>query len=337
MWYLFHGPNSLSRDEEIAKMKSKLGEPDIASLNTTIIEPGASLKELMLACDTMPFLSDKRLVIAKNWLGGLGKSKKKGEGKNDSPHQALIAYLPQMSDTTRLVFAEDDLLSESHPLVKLADDKNSGGIIKPFALPADPVKWIIERTKSKSGEISPQAAQLLSIKINKGSGNDRDHVILDSRTYLHKLDNELDKLTAFALNRRIETKDVELLVADEDVADIFKFIDAIGARDAGAAFRVSRGVLARGESPLVLMSHLARQMRLLISAKEHPNLNSDQLAQTIGVHPFIAKKVLQQAGRFEMSELASAMRAILDADVAIKTGHMDDTTALDLLITALCA
>jgi hypothetical protein len=31
------------------------------------------------------------------------------------------------------------------------------------------------------------------------------------------------------------------------------------------------------------------------------------------------------------------MRAILDADVAIKTGHMDDTTALDLLITALCA
>ncbi len=340
MWYLFHGPNALDRDERIAEMKSKLGEPDMASLNTNEIERGAPLKDLLAACDAMPFLTDKRLVIAHNWLSGLDAPKgKKRAAKSDtatSPLDTVIAYLPTMPDTTRLVFAEDGMFDERHPLIKLADDKASLGTVKPFGLPNDPVRWITDRAKHKGGDISREAAVLLSQKINRGNTNDRDHAETDARTYLFKLDNELEKLVSYALNRRIETKDIDALVNDEDVADIFKFIDAISVRDAGTAYKVMRGVLVRGESPLVVLSHLARQTRLLIQAKEYPNLNSDQLAQTIGVHPFVAKKVGQQAGRFSTRELESAHGALLEADIAIKTGKLDDTTALDLVVAAMC-
>lgn len=346
MWYLFHGPNTLARDEEIARMKAKLGEPDMASLNTTTIERGAPLHELIAACDAMPFLTDKRLVIASNWLGGLGSVKAKSKKEDTtSPFQSLIAYLPTMPDTTRLVFAEDSTLGEAHLLVKRAGDKIGtgigtgigNGIVKLYSLPVDPTRWIVERAKLKGGEISPQAAQLLATKINRGSSNDRDHFDTDSRTYLLKLNNELDKLVSYALDRRIESKDVALLVQDEDVADIFRFIDAMSLRDADTAYHVMRGVLARGESPLVVLAHIARQTRLLIQAKEHPDLNADQLAQTIGVHPFVARKVSQQAGRFSADELEGAHVALLDADLAIKTGRLDDVTALDLLVAALCS
>ncbi len=341
MWYVFHGPNALARDEEIARMKAKLGEPDMASLNTTIIERAALLRDLITACDAMPFLTDKRLVIASGFLGMLGSPKsksKKDAGKSDgpSPLEGLLAYLPAMPDTTRLVFAEDGTLAETHPLLKLAAGDGSNGHVKLFGLPADPARWVVERARHKGSEISPEAARLLSTKINRGSSNDRDHFDTDSRTYLYKLDNELEKLASYALGRRIETKDIEALVPDEDVADIFKFIDAMSLRDAGAAYRVMRGVIVRGESPLVVLSHLARQTRLLISAKDYPNLNSDQLAQTIGVHPFVAKKAAQQAGRFSLRELESAHAALLDADIAIKTGAMDENTALDLAVAALC-
>ena len=344
MWYLLHGPNALDRDERIAEMKAKLGEPDIASLNTIEIERGTPVRDVLAACDAMPFLADKRLVITHNWLSGLGvpKGKKKDkEAKTDgasasSPIEDLVAFLPTMPDTTRLVFAEDGLFDERHALIKLADDKASGGTVKAFGLPVDPVRWIGERAKSKGGDMSREAAVLLSQKINRGNTNDRDHAETDARTYLFKLDNELEKLVSYALNRRIETKDIEALVSDEDVANIFKFIDAISVRDAGTAFRVMRGVLVRGESPLVVLSHLARQTRLLIQAKEYPNLSSDQLAQTIGVHPFVAKKVGQQAERFSVRELESAHAALLDADIAIKSGKLDDVTALDLVVAAMC-
>lgn len=344
MFYIFHGPNSLARDEEIAKMKAKLGEPDIASLNTTVLDKSAQVKDVMSAADTMPFLSDKRLVIAQNLLSSLGapKGRKGKAAKNEGdaergPLQQLIEYLPSMSDTTRLIFAEDETLPPTHPLIDLAGQKDSGGHLKLFDLPDNPVRWISERAKQKGGEMSPQAAQLLSTKINRGDKNDRDHFVSDSRTYLHKLDNELEKLVAYAWGRKVESGDVELLVKDEDFADIFKFIDAISLRDGDGAFKFVRGVLVRGESPLVVIAHLARQTRLLIQAKENEDLAPDALAQHIGVHPFVAKKVSQQAQRFSMSELISAHAAILDADVAIKTGKMDDVTALDVLVAAFCS
>lgn len=349
MWYLFHGPNSMARDEEIAKMKAKLGEPDIASLNTTVLDRTTTLNEIASAADAMPFLADKRLVVVQGWLAGQGsgkgKSKKaKGKGKgpsgpseeDGSPMQGLLDYLKDTSETTRLVFAEDDLLPETHPVVKLAETKDSGGHTKVFAMPADPVRWIVERAKAKNSEIAPQAAQLLSVKINRGSTNDRDHFVSDSRTYLYKLDNELEKLAAYALGRRIESADVESLVWDEDVADIFKFIDAISMRNGEEAFKAVRGVLVRGESPLVVLSHIARQTRQMIQAKENADLSNDALAQRIGVHPFVAKKALQQAQRFSLAELLGAHEAVLQADVAIKTGQMDDQTALDVLVAAFC-
>jgi DNA polymerase-3 subunit delta len=108
-------------------------------------------------------------------------------------------------------------------------------------------------------------------------------------------------------------------------------------RDADTAVRVMHGVLVRGESPLVVLSHLARQMRLLLQAKDYPGLTSDQLAQTIGVHPFVARKVSQQAERFTDGQLERALATLLDADIGIKTGKLDDVTALDLVVTALCS
>jgi DNA polymerase III subunit delta len=343
MWYLFHGPNLIDRAERVAEMKTKLGEPDVAAMNTNVFTRDNRLDDLLGECEAMPFLSDKRLVIADNMLAGLGapKGRKKASTTDDdadkSPLQKLLDYLPAMSETTRLVFLEDAMLDDKHALLKLAHDKANGGSIKAFPLPDNPQRWITERAKLKGGEISGPAAQLLSTKINAGDKNDRDHFETDSRTYMFKLDRELDKLTAYALGRRIETQDIELLVPDEDVADIFKFIDAISVRNAGAAYRVVRGVIVRGESPLVVLSHLARQTRLLIQAKDHPGLGSDALAQAIGVHPYVAKKALQQAGNFERATLLSALDALLEADIAIKTGTMDEHTALDVLIAALCA
>jgi DNA polymerase-3 subunit delta len=194
----------------------------------------------------------------------------------------------------------------------------------------------VERARSKGAEIAPPAAQLLSAKINRGNKYDRDHFAEDSRLYLRKLDNELEKLTAYATGRRIDTADVELLVADEDVADMFKFIDAVSVRDGRSAYRLMRGILVRGESPLVVMTMLARQTRLMIMAKEHAGLSGESLAQAMGVTLFVAQKSEQQARRFSMSELERAHLAIMDADLAIKTGRMEDLTALDVLVAMFC-
>jgi DNA polymerase III subunit delta len=339
MWHLFHGPNDIARDEELAKMKAKLGDAELASLNITTLDAGVPLKDIQAASDTVSFLLDKRLVIARNWLSKVGAPKRKGTGAKEGsdPVSQLIAYLPDLPESTALVFVEDITLADTHPLVKFGQDKANNGHIKLFDLPRDPVAWVAERAKQKGSEIAPAAAQLLATKIHRGNQYDRDHFAEDSRLYLRKLDNELEKLVGYAAGRRVEPADVELLVADEEIADMFKFIDAVSVRDGRSAYRLMRGVLARGESPLVVMTMLARQTRLLISAKENEALPPEQLAQAMKVQPFVAKKSAQQAQRFSMAELERAHLAVAEADLAIKTGRMEDVAALDTLVAMFCA
>ncbi len=336
MWHLLYGPNDIARDEELAKMKAKLGADEIAALNVTLFDMTAPLKDIQAACDTVSFLADRRMVITRNWVTKPGVKKGKQTKEGDDPIARLIAYLPELPETTALVLVEDGVLPDTHALVKLAHAEHSGGRAKLFELPGDLLKWVVERAASKGGQIAPPAAQLLTTKINRGDKNDRDHFAEDSRLYLRKLDNELEKLVAYANGRRIEPADIELLVADEEIADMFKFIDAVSVRDGRAAYRLMLGILARGESPLVVMTMLARQTRLMICAKEYDTLSSDQLAQAINVHPFVAKKVEQQARRFSTPELERAHIAIMDADLAIKTGRMEDLAALDTIIALLC-
>jgi DNA polymerase-3 subunit delta len=342
MWHLLYGPNDIARDEEVARLKTQVGDPQLASLNTTVMDAGAALKDIQAACDAVSFLAEQRLVIVRNWLSKTGQPKGQAQRKaskdGDDPVSRLIAYLPELPETTALVFVEDGALAETHPLVKFGQDKAHQGRVKFYDLPGNIVQWIVERAtqKGKGAEIAPPAAQMLATKINRGASNDRDHFAEDSRLYLRKLDNELEKLVAYAAGRRIESADVELLVADEDTAEMFKFIDAVSLRDGRAAYRLMRGILARGESPLVVMTMLARQTRLMISAREYESLSAERLAQTLGVHSFVAQKAQQQARHFSLPELEHLHHAIFDADVAIKTGRMEDVAALDMLIALFC-
>jgi DNA polymerase-3 subunit delta len=338
MWHLLYGPNDIARDEEVAKMKEKVGDAQMAALNITTLDAGATLKDIQAECDTMSFLADRRMVIVRNWLSRAGTPKRKGGKDTGDALSRLLAYLPTIPETTALVLLEDSELPATHPALQLAKDKQANGRVKFFELPSDPVHWIVERAAQKGGQISTQAAQLLSNRINRGDKNDRDHFTEDSRLYLRKLDNELEKLVAYCNGRRIEPADVETLVAEEEVSAMFKFIDAVSTRDGQSAYRLMRGILARGEQPLIVMTMLARQTRLMIMAKENANLPDEQLTEAIGVkNAWAARKVEQQARHFAMPDLERAHMAIMEADLAIKTGRMDDVTALDTLVAMLCA
>lgn len=339
MLHVLHGPNTLARDEDIGKMKAQLGDPDIVSLNLTVFDVSAAFRDIQSACEAMPFLAERRLVIARNWLSRPGAGRKKAaKPATDDPVARMADYADAVPDFTALVLAEDATLPASHPVMQAAErlTAKKRARVALFDVPADPVAWIVGRARTKGGSIARDAAQLLSVKINRGNKNDRDHFDEDSRVYVLKLDSELDKLVAYASGREVNTADVELLVQDEEQSDIFRFLDAISARDGETAYAVMRGVLGRGESPLVVVAHLARQMRTLIAAKENERLTPEELGQLLGVHPYPAKKAMQQAGRFTMAELRRDFLAVAETDVAIKTGQMEDVVALDVLVADIC-
>ncbi len=138
--------------------------------------------------------------------------------------------------------------------------------------------------------------------------------------------------------RAITAQDVELLVPYAGTANVFAMVDAIGRRDGRTALRLLHKLLDENAAPLYLLSMIVRQFRILIQVKElsAQGLASSTIAKRAGLHPFVAEKAGRQAMNFSMGQLEVIYVRLLETDLAIKTGQVDDVLALDTLVAALC-
>jgi len=333
MFYLLYGADEFSRQEALAQMKHKLGDPTTASLNTTLLDGRSlTLADLQAACDTVPFLADKRLVIveglAARWerrgpVAAEGAAEPKPLAKSDRElEEALQSYLGQLPASTRLVFVDDEV-SASNPLLRLA--KAQGGYVKEYP----PLRgrelhaWIAERVKRKGGRITNEAVAALAVFVGEN---------------LRLLDQEIEKLLTYAgPGRDVQKADVEALVPYAREARIFDLVDAIGQRQREPALRLLHQMLDEGTAPAYLMVMFARQFRMLLQAREllDGGAGKEAIVAALKLHPFVADKVLLQARNFTLEHLEHIYRRLLDADVAMKTGRTEETVALDLLVVEL--
>jgi len=336
LFYILHGDDELAIDEVLGKLKKKLGgESAMADLNTHLLTAQATMGELRHACDTIPFLADRRLVIVRGLLARLAperKAKDQEPAEKEDPAwkraylAELLEYLPKLPPTTRLVFVEERLLEKTHRVVKLARElgPRQGAHVVEQKRPGDkelPGK-IVERVRALKGEISTEAAKLLS-----------DLVGPDMRL----LDSEIDKLLAYTDGGRITEQEVELLVSQAREAVIFELTDSLGQHETGRALRLVHQLIDDAVEPLHILSMLARQIRILIQVGQlrSERLSQEEIIRRLGLHPFVVEKALLQAGSFSMAQLESAHSRLVSADWAIKTGEIEPPLALDLLVIEL--
>ncbi len=314
--YIFHGEDELGCREALDSLRQRLGPPEMAALNTTLLDGrSVTVGQIQDACDTVPFLADRRLVIVEGLLSRLTSSRQKEV-------QALTAYLDRLPETARLVFVERGTLDEHHPILKKVR-QHPYGYIKRFTPPHRLEGWIVQRVQRKGGTITPQAASALAEAV----GPD-----------LQQLDRELEKLVAYAgVGGTIQPEDVEQLVSAAQEANIFAMVDALGRRDGEKAARLLHQLLEEGQHPLALLAMIVRQFRLLIQVKElaGAGARAEAIARRLRLHPFVARKLYVQAQNFSTAQLERVYRYLLETDLAIKTGEMTDVVALDLLIAGL--
>jgi len=327
LFYVFYGTDEFSRSETLNTFKQRLGPPDTVDLNTTVLDKAStSLSEIRHACDAIPFLAEKRLVIVMNLLTRL--TPKEGRKLTESQkayRRALCEYLPALPETTRLVFVDEGNLPARHPVVKLAREHDRG-YLKRFEPPSDDAlpAWIRKRVHMAGAEIEEEAAFQLGALVH---GN------------LRLLDQEITKLATYTDRERpITLHDVELLVPYAKEALIWDLVDAMGRRDQKVATEMLHTLLDADQHPLYLLTMIVRQFRLLIQVKdlESRGASQQEVIQRLHLHPFPAGKLHRQATQFTLDDLKKVYRHLLDTDVAIKTGEIDAALALDLLVAGLC-
>ncbi|MDH7486069.1 MAG: DNA polymerase III subunit delta [Anaerolineae bacterium] len=324
---LIHGDEEFLRAEALQGVKAALGPSEMADLNTTHLDGRkVTLGELRQTCDTVPFLSTRRLVVVDSLLDRLAGEKGPTKAQ-DAYLQELIGYLDQVPESTELVFVEAQTVSHGHPLLRriqeLAQDRRARVMLCQRKRRDDLVNWIETRARARGGQITRDGTYEL---INTVGDN------------LRLLDQELQKLIAYTAGQRaIGREDVRLLVPEAAEANIFQMVDALGQGNGRRAIVLLHQLLDEGAAPLYLLSMIVRQYRLLLQVKEliAQGLRPSAIASELKLRDFVVEKMTGQARRYSLPQLEAIYERLLETDLAIKTGQMEPVMAMDVLVAEL--
>jgi DNA polymerase-3 subunit delta len=365
---LIHGPAELLRAEAVAQIRAHIApDPALAQLNTVVLDGRlASLADIQFACESLPFLAERRLVVVEGLLrrvaaakagaktgakagakGGAGAGEAVGkktfgpidpagseEVSAEPPQQtAILAYLSQIPQTTELVLVEDDIVASAPVLRRLAElQRESKAAVIACAPPRknDLPNWIRERARLRHVNLEPAAVADLVEFV----GDD-----------LRQVDQELIKLGDYVAGRGshgqpavVTRADVRRLVPATRAANVFDLVEALGSGNLPVAGRHLQHALdVDGEQPLRLLALISRQYRLLMIAKELQARGTapSEMARDLGVPDWTVPKLLAQSGHQSYQRLEQALERILAADEAIKTGKLTDREAMDVLLAEL--
>lgn len=335
MIYVFHGADSFSMKEAVAALREAVGPVDVRDANTTVVSAQElSPPQLVQLCHAVPFLADRRLVLVQGLLDSVGGDAPGARGPRRSaaarrrrapdagPWRALGDTLAGLPPTTDLVF-QDGPLRRNNPLLR---DLAPIAQVREFPVlrGVHLQRWVLQRGAAHDATLTPGAALLLAEMV----GGD-----------LWALSNEVEKLSLYCRGRAVQERDVRQLVGQTREASIFAAVDAALLSRTGPALQLVHRLLDDGAPVSYVLFMLARQVRLVLLAQEllRERVPNDEAGRRLGIaSEFPLRKTMDMARQLPPARLRTAHSLLLETDVAIKTGVLEERVALELLIARLC-
>lgn len=153
------------------------------------------------------------------------------------------------------------------------------------------------------------------------------------------LASAVEQLAADLPEGRATSEQIARYFAGRAEVSSFAIADDIMAGKTGEALLKLRWALDTGVAPVLITSALAAALRGL--GKYHDlrslRMSEAELARQVGVPPFKIKQLAQQARTWGPGAIADGVRAVAEADAAIKGAAHDPAFALEQLLAKLTA
>ena len=332
MFYILCGEDDFSVWQALEEIKSGLDDPQMLAADTVRLDgQSLTLNELRNNCNTVPFLSQYRLVIVDGLLKRFeampGKSRsgkrraKSGASTGIGEWCDLPTVVERMPHSTILVIL-DGRIENTNPLLKMVLPTAR---VKVFhRMKGGPLAdWIRQRVAKQGGDITPQAVGLLCELVG---GN------------LWAMHNEVSKLVLHAQGHSITEGEVEELTSYAHEVNVFVLVDAVLEGRMARAQELLYRLRQEGYSAGYVLTMLARQFRLMALVHELPSGPSRRQGrgELAALPDYAVHRTIQQASLYDPERLRQAYHKLAEADMAIKTGRWDEQLALELLVADLC-
>ena len=264
---------------------------------------------IVSACNSYSLFGEGRFVLLRNldlW--------------NAAQKAKILDYVEDPSPETDLVMLGERLGGRE----KLLAAVKRTGEVHDFKQPTGKAlaSWAIGYAKKRGLELPEDVAEELAVRCS----DDKARVM-----------GEVEKLALYA-EGTATLEDVEALVSPDLQSNIFKFVDALGMGCRGEALEFLEALLSTNEPPLRIGYMIRRQFRLLARARAlfEAGESRSEVAGTLKVPPFVARKLEEQSGKMGEEDLEDALAFVLDLERGLKGGSdLGDELQVELAVLRL--
>ena len=304
---VFIGDNVTERDKYyinyVKQFTSLSGDLAIDNLNADEL----TYSKFIDAVTTLPFLSNKRMVIVKY----LSNNKEVAE-KFD-----LVAK--RIADSTELVIVETRLDNRSiyaKTLKKIANNYNVLTSLEGEEL----TKWLINEISFKNGKITKKDATYLIDRL----GHNQQIVY-----------SEIDKLLLYDLNVTQQT--IDIMTKSTPSSSVFNMLDALMQGKLDKASLIYDEQRQQGIEPLAIMGMINWQLNILANIVVGAGDSSDVIAKRAKISPYVVKKNINVNRKLSKTKLIELLDLAISTDFKIKTGKLKPDQAVHTLLIQIAS
>lgn len=271
---------------------------------------------------TLPVMSDKRCVLI-NDLSIESLSKSDLNKLNE-----LILDVPE---TTVFIISLKTIninLKKSSSWRSFINKVKKVGFVKEFCKldERDLMKKLILEAKSRNCKLNEENAKYLI----RTSGSD-----------LTILLNELEKLSAFKMNREITRSDIDKLAVKSLEASVFVLAKLIINKDIIKAYIQLNNLIENKQEPIAILSVLSLTYIDIFRAKLAVK-NLKDTSDLMKAFPldykgkeFKIKNAIRDSYKFSYNQLEKSLNIIMETDIKLKSLQVDKKILMQVLITKL--
>lgn len=298
--YLLYGEEKYDLNNKVEKIKKEFSNLEVG-VNLFYVNLD-NVDELENITQGVTFFGSEKLIIIK-----------------ETKLKFNVELLKDLDSDIKVIIIEDSVdkrTSEYKTLSKIAE-------VNEYKHPDEKqmISYIIEILKKYGKKISYDDASYMQ----NVCGEDKSNII-----------NELQKLVIYADNTDTITKEMIDKVCSKTLnAKIFDVLDFIIGRKKKQAISELDNLLKQKESIIKIYIMLYKQYKQLYQIKLLKKKGEKDIAGTLGIHPFVVKKLLYSVDKYSEDELKSIIYAFDDYDFKTKNGDIDFEIGLKKIICML--
>ncbi len=311
--YVLYGEELFLLDQALEALKKKVLSEGLSDFNyDSFMAPETTVAQVRDAVETLPMMSDRRLVIYKNV-----------DALKDEAWAALEPIIERPIDTATLVIVATKIDKRKKMIKKLHENSIFVELKKPFENQV--ASWVDYIAYLHGLKFTPEAVGVIQQLVG---------------TSLSEIQNEIKKIQQYmgADKKTVDVEDVLKVVSRARIESVFNLTDALGRRDRAEALVCLARLLEQGQNEIGILSLIYRQVRILSAIYEGKKLglSGPRLSEKVGVPEFFLRQYLEQARAWDRDKITSTIRALHETDKALKSSPVSSHIWLENFIVRTC-